>query len=104
MSSAEHSLNTLDVSGNLPLGNAGALQLLEACRSGWLWARGDSPSQANVLLQTCGIESPLSDEFAEVVKQLSGKEGCGVAGSRTPFKIDLFGNLIDPAEMDRLLD
>lgn len=90
-------LRTLDVSGNISIGNEGALQLLWACIS-----RGLSPEEGNPTsfnLRACGIESPLSDQFVQVVQQLHGmgEKQCSL------FKVDLSGNLIDIGDMSLLI-
>ena len=98
-------LRTLDLSGNVSLGNYGALQLLKACSSRFgLTQDADSSNMATTTttlsLVACGIESPLSDEFVKVVKLLQ-------SGDRTtktaPFKVDMFGNLIDEQDMKKII-
>lgn len=94
-------LRTLDVSGNTSLGNGGALRLLRACSSRLgLGGGGDSPMELSLI--ACGIESPLSPAFVEVVKVLQRQKGTGsrVGGGAVRLcKVDLFGNLIDQGDM-----
>lgn len=96
------SLRTLDVSGNISIGNEGALQLLLACVGREL-GPGDG-TQTSINLRACGIESPLSNQFIQVVQQLHGMEGGerGGAKSCATFKVDLLGNLIDIGDMTLL--
>lgn len=90
-------LHSLDVSGNISIGNEGALQLLQACisRRGLCLEEG---SQTSLNLRACGIESPLSNQFVQVVQRLHqmGEK------PRSLFKVVLLGNLIDIGDMSRL--
>ena len=86
----------MDVSGNVHLGNGGALSLLKACNSR-LHLEGDACSQINLNLVACGIESPLPDEFIKAVNVLCG--GKKDAKKAAVLKVDLFGNLIDKKDM-----
>ena len=92
-------LRYLDVSGNVSLGNSGALQLLLACGSRGVGSEEvEGGGQASINLRACGIESPLSNQFVRVVQQLHGISGVTDA----TFKVDLIGNLVDNGDMELL--
>ena len=92
-------LRYLDVSGNVSLGNSGALQLLLACGSRGVGSEEvEGGGQASINLRACSIESPLSNQFVGVVQQLHGISGVTDA----TFKVDLIGNLVDNGDMELL--
>ncbi len=97
--SLSDSLGVLDLSGNVSLGNSGGLQLLRACSSR-LCLESQDITTTHLSLVACGIESPLPEEFIKLVKLLLSGEG--TIRSHAPFKIDLFGNLIDQADCNLL--
>ena len=102
--SSAHTLCSLDVSGNIALGNTGALQLLNACHSRLkVRAAREGKSkiegqclQMSLNLVACGIESPLPNTLIRAVVQLKEE---GENKSSWTFKLDLFGNLIDKGDM-----
>lgn len=101
MSFAAENLCSLDVSGNVFLGNQVALQLLEAFKNRLFHgAGGYQLSHMSLCLAACGIESPLSKDFVRMVKLLQRKEEASMP--HLSFKVDLFGNLIDKGDMSLL--
>ena len=101
--SLSDSLRTLDLSGNVSLGNSGALQLLRAYNSRLCLAQDDVEDATTTLsLVACGIESPLPEEFVRMVKMLRSGDAA-MPPSHMPFKVDLFGNLIDEKESQLLM-
>ena len=92
------SLRTLDASGNISLGNEGALQLLKAYDSKFCTEEDSQATSLN--LRACGIESPLPPYFLQVVQCLCRGDG---SQSSAPFKVDFSGNLIDQEDNMALL-
>ena len=87
VSQSADALSTLDVSGNISLGNEGALQILKAC-SNRLWV--DGTCRMTVSLNACGIESPLCAEFVRLVTLLH---------DRAPtFRVDLLENSFNESD------
>ena len=75
-------LKLLDVSGNEQLGNLGCLELVRCC---------STMTDLKLKLASCGMQSPLSNELIKVLMELVLKN-----------RIDIAGNVIDPADRKQI--
>lgn len=83
--SSSSTLQALDVSGAVKLGNTGAVKFLQACRTCGVF--GGERGEGRVCLKGCGMESPLPSELVGLLRSvLKGPQDCAV---------DLSGNKID---------
>ena len=85
------------MSGAVRLGNAGAVKVLQACRTCGLFdnnEEGNDRGRGRVCLKGCGLESPLPGELIELLRS--------VMKDPQDNAVDLSGNKIDNFDRQKI--